>query len=97
MLAIEGEIGVGQDQQAPADQRKEEPIMVRHIEEIDDDQQGIHRDIDEQMEEEAAHPRIGEDRFFPPGALKQERKVVGGEADAPAASTQMNQIWSGLR
>ena len=88
---------MGREQHTPPDQRKKEPVIARHIEKIDDDQEGIHRDIDEQMEEEAAHPRIGEDRFFPPGALEQERKVVGGEADAPAASTQMNQIWSGLR
>jgi hypothetical protein len=74
---------MGQEQQAPPDQRKEEPIISRHIQEIDDDQQGIHRDIDEQMDEEAPHPRIGENRLFAPGALKQERKVVGGDADAP--------------
>jgi hypothetical protein len=47
------------------------------------------------MEEEAAHPRIGEDRFFPPGALEQERKVVGGEADAPAGKhpDEPDMVW----
>ena len=75
---------MGQKQQTPPDQRKEEPIIGRHIHEIDHDQQGIHRDIERTMDEEAPHPRVGEDRFVPPGALKQEREVVGGDADAPA-------------
>ena len=41
-LAIESDIGVGEQQQAPADKRKEEPIIVRRIEEIDDGVLGQH-------------------------------------------------------
>src|SRR4029077_15777233 len=42
-------VAVGGEQQAPAYQRKEEPIIVGRIEQADDDQERIHRDIDEEM------------------------------------------------
>ena len=58
-------------------------MIAGRVEEIDDDQKRIHRDINEEMNEKAPFPLLGEDRFVPPGALKQERKVVGRDADAP--------------
>jgi hypothetical protein len=45
--------------QAPAQQRKEEPIIVRRVEEIDHDQKRIRRDIDEEVDEK---PPLGKAR-----------------------------------
>ena len=42
---------MGGDQQAPPDKRKEEPMIAGRVEEIDHDQECIHRDIDEEMNE----------------------------------------------
>lgn len=58
-------------------------MIAGRVEQIDDDQKRIHRDINEEMNEKASFPLVGEDRFVPPGALKQERKVVGRDADTP--------------
>ena len=58
-------------------------MIAGRVEEVDDDQKRIHRNINEEMNEKAPFPLVGEDRFVPPGALKQERKVVGRDADAP--------------
>ena len=60
---------MGGDQQAPPDKRKEEPMIAGRVEEIDDDQERIHRDIDEEMNEKGPLSLVGEDRFAPAGAL----------------------------
>src|SRR5262245_21995509 len=44
---------MGREKQAPSDERKEEPIVVRPVEEVDHDQQGVDRKKDEEMNEEA--------------------------------------------
>jgi hypothetical protein len=91
-------VAVGGEQQAPAYQRKEDPIIVGRIEQIDDDQERIHGDIDEEMDEKAPLSLVGDDRFAPPGALEQERKIAWAARPIPQpASTQTNQRWSGLR
>ena len=65
-------VAVGGEQQAPAYQRKEYPIIVGRIEQINDDQERIHGDIDEEMNEKAPLSLVGDDRFAPPGPLTSE-------------------------
>ena len=49
--------------------RKEEPIIARRIEKVDDDQQRIHGEIDEEMHEEAPLSPVGEHLLAPSAAL----------------------------
>lgn len=60
---------MGGDQQAPPNKRKEEPMIAGRVEEIDDDQERIHRDIDEEMNKKGPLSLVGKDRFAPAGAL----------------------------
>src|SRR5215471_13959046 len=71
---MEREVAVGCKYQTPADQL---------IEQVDDDQKRVHRDIDEEVEEETPLALVGEDRLLPTRAPTQKREVVGGKADAP--------------
>jgi hypothetical protein len=88
---------MGGKHQAPAYQWEEEPIIVRRVEEVDDDQKSVHPEIDEEMNEKTPHLRIGEDRFAPPVRWSSKARSWAATPIPQPASTQMNQIWCGFR